>query len=426
MVGKRWNVKFIVNIILVLVVFSFPIQAFGGWTGPVELIKSPWEKGPNDFGVLQGRPDRDDSFPRFFEIDDDGYIYISDVVNDVIHKYNRYGKLVINIGPPSDYQKCWDINQVDDYHDNVYVHPDGHFLVQCLANYLFFGTSGKLINAVSIPDANGLITVRENGYYFKITSNINNRFEKKYKLYSVEGRYIGMFEGPQKRESIDISKRQSEFFIRYLDSKTYRITLKRGYQSYYRDKFKTFFLIERGEGDYYSRNYLVHRQTACDEKDTVIEMPKTRFNQNRPPKKNLTAYFNWTPTVIEEYGIPIVSSTGDIYCWARTKIKYKILKWTWQGEATAPQKLNATLYKNSIELSWEPPIENAGRITQYEISRSRNVCGPFVPLAQINKNVLRYEDKELKAGDLFYYQVRAIRGKDYSGFSNKVLGKLLK
>lgn len=410
--------KLVINI-LFLVVFSFPMEVFGGWIGPEEFIKGYWGKMPNEFGVLQGRPDKDDSFPRFFEINNAGHIYISDVVNDVIHKYDQSGKLVVVIASPSAYQKCWDIRQVDDYNDNVYVHPNGGVVVQCLDKYLFFGKDDNLLTSINASNFNGFVIVGENGFYFKMSSDA-----KKYKLYSVEGQYVGMFEDSQLNWPVDISTIQNEFHIRYPDNQTYRIALNKSCQNYYRDIFKTFYLIESGDGDYFSRNYLVHRQTACNQEDMVLEMPRTRFDQNRPSKKDLTAYFNWKPSVIVEYGIPVVSNSGDIYCWARTKTDYKILKWTWQGEATAPQTLKASPSEKSISLSWEPPREEAKSVTDYEIYRASKVCGPFSALAKVKKDVFQYEDKDLKNGDLFYFQIRAIRGKDYSGYSNKVVGKV--
>lgn len=133
--------------------------------------------------------------------------------------------------------------------------------------------------------------------------------------------------------------------------------------------------------------------------------------------------FEEVSKVIEEYGQPVVAPTGDIYTWKRTPEKYSIIKWVWIDGPDAPRILHATSSKAGITLSWEVPREDADRVDEYEINRSADVCGPFRPIANVKKEILSYEDQQVKRGETYYYQIRAIRDKAPSGYSNKAIGK---
>lgn len=424
---KRCNVKNVAKIIVVLLVYLLPVELFAGWVGPSELIKGKWGDGPKEFGVLQGRPDKDDSFPKFFEINNEGYLYISDIVNDVIHKYDNNGNFIISIKPPPDYDACWDIYQIDDFHDNVYIHRNGGFLVQCQSNYLFFGDNNKLLAAVNDPSVNGFVVDGEQEYYFDIGLGSGKYPIRNYHRYSVKGEFLGVCQENTVKEQASFSIKNNKIKIQYPDNQTYSITISGAFHSYFRDNLKTLFIIELGEADYYKRNYRVYRKTACSKEVTTLDMPRTQFDLNRPPKeKDLTAYYNWAPIVIVEYGTPVFSNNGDIYCWARTSTEYKILKWAWQGEPQAPQSLTAKISGTKVWLEWKVPVQNIDAVTGYEIFRSANACGPFSSLATVENNEMQFMDDNLKADDLFYYQVRAIRDKSFSGFSNKVAGQVSK
>jgi len=123
-----------------------------------------------------------------------------------------------------------------------------------------------------------------------------------------------------------------------------------------------------------------------------------------------------------EYGEPIISPTGDLYCWARTKTEYKILKWTWQGPPDSPQSLHTTASSTGITLFWNQPQKDSNAVTTYEINRSGTVCSPFKSIGTAAKGVLTYEDQGIKPGETWYYQVRAMRAKTPSGYSNKAVG----
>ena len=126
--------------------------------------------------------------------------------------------------------------------------------------------------------------------------------------------------------------------------------------------------------------------------------------------------------VIAEYGQPVVAPNGDVYTWKRTPDKYSIIKWVWGDGPDAPQMLRATASSTGLSLTWEQPQKDANSVTSYEINRSNNVCGPFRPIGTVAKGVLTYEDQGVKPGETWYYQVRAMRDKTPSGYSNKAVG----
>jgi hypothetical protein len=166
--------------------------------------------------------------------------------------------------------------------------------------------------------------------------------------------------------------------------------------------------------------YRVTRIDRCTADEYMFEPPRSEYAGYSPEEVNEPAP---RQEIKIEYGEPIISPTGDLYCWARTPTEYKILKWTWQGEPDAPQSLKASPSKTGITLTWEIPREDADRVDEYEINRSAEVCGPFKPIANVKKDVLTYEDQKVKAGETYYYQIRAIRDEAPSGYSNKAIGK---
>jgi hypothetical protein len=128
--------------------------------------------------------------------------------------------------------------------------------------------------------------------------------------------------------------------------------------------------------------------------------------------------------VIEEYGEAVLAPNGDIYAWKRTPDKYSIIKWVWVDGPECPQYLDVTPTKNSLKFTWQKPEKDADKVTYYQLLQSFNICGPFRQTALIKKDQLIYEDRDVKKGETYYYVVKAVRGKEYSGNSNKVCGQI--
>jgi hypothetical protein len=128
------------------------------------------------------------------------------------------------------------------------------------------------------------------------------------------------------------------------------------------------------------------------------------------------------PKVIEQYGQPVVSPTGDIYTWKRTPDTYSILKWIWTDGPDAPIAEAVAASKEGLMVYWNLPTQNAEEVEGYEIVRSTDVCGPFKPVGSVAKGVLQFEDTGVENDTTYYYQVRAIKKEGYSGYSNKAVG----
>jgi hypothetical protein len=128
--------------------------------------------------------------------------------------------------------------------------------------------------------------------------------------------------------------------------------------------------------------------------------------------------------VIAEYGTPLVSQSGDIYTWKRTPDTYSIIKWVWMDGPDSPLNLKVESLEKNIFLEWEKPNEDSEKVTGYEIVRSTDVCGPFDVMGKVEKETVTYLDKDVKTGEEYYYQVRAIKDREYSGYSNKAIGKI--
>jgi len=214
-----------------------------------------------------------------------------------------------------------------------------------------------------------------------------------------------------------------ESTVKYPDH-TYHIFSDQPFRKYYRDELKSLYRIEtfaEKSGDEEIISHRVYRYDRCSNEAVIFSMPKSEYEPRPPAEKKIA--LEWQPSIIMEYGEPVISPTSDLYCWARTPAEYKILKWTWQGESDAPQSLRVGSSKTGVTLTWEVPLEDAERVDEYEINRSADVCGPFRPIATVKKDVLTYEDQKVKSGETYYYQVRAIRDKTPSGYSNKAIGK---
>jgi hypothetical protein len=128
--------------------------------------------------------------------------------------------------------------------------------------------------------------------------------------------------------------------------------------------------------------------------------------------------------VLEEYGEPVLSPIGDVYTWKRTPDKYSIIKWVWVDGPECPQNLEVKPTANSLKFTWQKPLKDTDKITYYQLLQSYNICGPFRQTALLKKDQLSYEDRDVKKGETYYYIVKAVRDKEYSGNSNKVCGQI--
>ena len=404
----------------VLVLICYPLLSYAEWKGPEEVIVGTWGADSEQFYFKA--QDTADLFPKNFVVDKDGNIIIRDEGNFRILIYSQVGQLKNVIKKPSELPET----------DTQYYWPWGIKLVN--NNWIAIDCDaqkdieGKYTIKKCFLDYNGKIVKKtEWGEIFPLKGGYFLKKDNKYNLYSPTGQLLETHkEKPLELGVVDtkkIRKKQYKVTIKYPD-KTYQFTGKRFRGKHFRDAYKNLYWVENFVERVKKEDIISYRVficNACDDNVSLFNMPQSQYE---PQPENMKGAPTWVPVPIIEYGEPIASLAGNIYCWARTKTEYKILKWTWQGEPDAPQSLKANSRKKSSVLTWQKPVEGAATVTAYEIYRSSDVCGPLNKIKKVKKGVLQYTDKKVKEGETYYYQVCAERGSGYSGYSNKAVGSI--
>jgi len=188
------------------------------------------------------------------------------------------------------------------------------------------------------------------------------------------------------------------------------------------DTIGNVYGTKKATGEY--SNDIIYRFDLCDDGDfkNVLQIPDNQYDityiTDRPHP------IGYDSKVIMEYGKAVISPNGDVYCWKRTPDTYSILKWVWVESPDSPHSNNVTVSKTGLSITWEPPNQDADKVTEYEVARSVDICGEFKAINKTKKPVLRYFDEDVNDGETYYYKVRAIKSSGYSGYSNKAVGTL--
>jgi hypothetical protein len=417
--------------IVVFVSLSFlfisPALVFAGWTGPQQILSGSWGKDIGQFYYAFG--DMFDEFPKTFAIDNNGLIIIADEGNSRITIFNGTGVLEKTITKPPE------LPQEDSAYgwpSDLRMYVGGNSLViSCQyqkvpmglrpSKKCFLDYNGVLLSKIdfgqTFPVESGFIILRNNTYF----------------LYSPTGQLIQTYTSrPLELGLINSQKTGTGAYkttIKYPDF-TYAIISNQPIVKYYRDLGKYIYQIETftdKSNDEEITSYRVHKYNMCNKEVLVLDIPKSEYKPMPPEATDLPT---WKPVPIIEYGEPIVSSGGDIYCWARTETEYKILKWTWEDDPNAPPgvpngptNLAVSALATGLVLSWKASLQDPGCVTDYEIVRSETAGGPYMKLGTVTKGILRYEDTTAITGTTYYYKVRALSGKEYSEYSNEAVGK---
>lgn len=403
------------TILIVILIIFFAQNVLAEWNGPMTILTGSWGNEPDEFHFVKGEIEA--GFPREFGVNNEGDIFINDKGNNVIKIFDLHGKLKKIISPPSDY-----INPaLGSWVNEIYVHPSGGFVVSYQGSQKFiFSINYKFIKKI---DVHGKAIPCTEGYYFKVSRTEYHLYSKKGELLNIHNGQL-LIEG--KISTGYNSDGQAIKKFTYSDH-LYEVHINHNLEEYYRDIIKNLYVIE----EYFEKidekevikyeQYKVHRYDICKEDISIFTMPLSLFEPTPPEALNRPT---WISDPIIEYGEPIISNNGDLYCWARTKDEYRILKWTWQEEADSPRSLLSSSSTDSVTLSWEVPGEDIDKVKEYEIVRSTDVCGPFDVIGTVKKDTLMYVDKEVKRGETYYYKVRAVKEDGYSGYSNKAVGNL--
>ena len=89
----------------------------------------------------------------------------------------------------------------------------------------------------------------------------------------------------------------------------------------------------------------------------------------------------------------------------------------------APTALRLVIVPNGFKLNWQPPPQDPGAVTGYEIVRADMASGPFTTVATVHKGVFEYVDTTASPEIIYYYKTRAVAGTLYSPYSNTVTGE---
>ena len=400
--------------IIILLLLLYPLTVMAAWLGPDEILKGAWGRGEKEFGFRSG--DTKDQIPWNFLVLSDGKIVIEDWVNNHLKIYLPTGAFHKSILQPGSGLYGLDSDKIVSFKWNATL-KKRNIGVYSLKHeqwvWIDLANSFKSVLNTEVEVFNNIFVWNEkNGHQYSPAGKL-------LKTYTKRPLELGVVE---KERTTDGYK----YTVKYPDisvpghTKVYTIALPIGYVTKFtRDMLGNVYAIAPTPGEY--SNEIVYRYDLCEDSITKMQIPDSQYNiiyiKDRPHPLGAEV------GVIAEYGQPVVAPNGDIYTWKRTLDTYSILKWTWQGEPSAPQSLRAASSKTGITLTWDVPRDDADRVDEYEINRSVEVCGPFKPIATVKKDVLTYEDQEVKAGETYYYQIRAIRDKAPSGYSNKVIGK---
>jgi len=88
-----------------------------------------------------------------------------------------------------------------------------------------------------------------------------------------------------------------------------------------------------------------------------------------------------------------------------------------------PSELKLVIQGKGFLLTWKASPDDPTTLTGYEIVRANVASGPFQAIATVGKGILKYYDGTAHPEVIYYYKVRALADKVYSGYSNTVTGE---
>jgi len=391
------HLKKILFFISLLMVSS--IISYAEYLGPIKVIEGRWGSGDFDFGFESG--DTIDSFPGIVLVDLVGKIIIGDGVNSRIKTYSpigiwqrnfTYKEITVPFGG-------WPANLKAKYGTGIFS------IYKKLQKYDY---KGNLIWSIDIPGTRDYWVINDNSI---IIQNIQN----KYYHYSTNGQFLKSYENRPLELGIiqerSIGGGNYETTIEYPDKKW---KVKGLCMKYMRDACGVLYCVD---------NAIVIRYDDEGKDVAFIGMPNEKAEETTTPP-NLPPGVDTPVSILEQYGSPVLAPNGDVYTWKRTPDKYSIIKWVWVDGPECPQNLDVKPTTSSLKFTWQKPTKDADKVTGYQLLQSYNICGPFKQTALLKKDQLSYEDRDVKKGETYYYIVKAVRGKEYSGNSNKVCGQI--
>jgi hypothetical protein len=364
------RMKVILTAISVVITVSITEAA---WQGPAEVISGTWGANNDQFGIEHG--DTDDDFAGPFYLLSDGTVIIRDIVNGRRKIYSSSGVLVQVIKCQRTATGDWN-EECRIYGEYIKTTPDGNIWVlldqEEPPKYVLRSPTGQLIRT-STTRPSELGVVSENA----------------------------------------LAENQYKITITYPD-KTYDLASDATFMKYVRDTKGNVYGVNDGG---------VWRFNQCGKEVAELLMP---VNQTETITSKTGGK---TFSIPVEYGQPVVASNGDVYTWKKSRLKYRIVKWTWQDDPTvpsgpdAPSGLTVTPSTTGLYLAWTASAQDPGCVTGYEIARATTSGGVFSTVGTVDKGVIKFNDATAEVGTQYYYKVRAKAGTEYSPYTVEVSGK---
>ncbi|NIV12106.1 MAG: hypothetical protein GWN62_12775, partial [Aliifodinibius sp.] len=133
------------NLVISIFLILFSIQAFCQIAQPDRIIFLKWGKSSTEIGYqIQ---DQMPFGPKYFDLDNDENIYISDDLNKKLKKFNKKGILLFQI-PAENYP-----GQIDVLDDHTIILNDGNELKK-------FDKKGNLMREINVMEVPGLGMVK--------------------------------------------------------------------------------------------------------------------------------------------------------------------------------------------------------------------------------------------------------------------------
>ena len=400
------ELKKIVVLCMMLFGLCFTDLSFSEWIGPQNVIVSPWGQAGDAFGIKYGDISDFDDLPGGFDISDSSNVVMADEVNGRFKIYDMNGSLKVLVVPPVDRPEKWTIN------------PNfiGSNISLILDKLYVYDPSGDLINENSSPKKARFRKDINNVLYIYQAYPID-----RWVVYSSMGELLNTYNIPPlivgqiSRDFLTYNKNRVDYtevifddiHIGSIDSDAQLC------QYFERDVEKHIYcVLADNVGNYVGRRVIRYNQ--CGKKVSSLHLPEKVITTLKERSEN-----EGVPDLIRvdsEYYNPKIDTHGNVYATRRTPDNYSLVKWIWQDSANdknegpdAPINLTATdVSVNSVTVAWEGSLQDPGCVTGYQLLRSDAQSGPYHVVAEVYKGNKTAKDSSVEAGNIYYYQIKAL------------------
>lgn len=369
------------------------------WVGPTTVIKGRWGRGLAEFGFKSGI--MKDRFPEKIHVLPDDSIVIEDWLNYRFKLFSVNGEYLKSFGTLYDLAVIDSDRLAGFYWDAKVSKPRAGVYSMGQKKWLWFDQTTSYNFNTSV------LEVAKNKIYAW------NAEEKKGYNYSMEGKLLQTYTEQPPELGIRSTKRTGPDIktTLFFPDQIYTIFAKEPVDVDYRDDKNFLYYIKKYLNSSGERVRQVYRYDICGKEKGLLIMPLSTYE----PKKD-TLMKKSIP--IEEYGDPVISHTGDVYTWVRSKREYKIIKWTWvdkPGDGTGgpdePEEVQAVPTKNGVFITWKPAPQDPGCVTGYEIRKAASPDGVYssgtiVPHST-NQSYI-FNDTNAASGKRWYYRIRSV------------------